>query len=761
MNKKYVACLLFLAFFFPQVADALTLSPQLIQKNSPAIIKEIDPSMVSYGLIKNPVVRTVQERLQQLGYYQGTLDGSYGKLTVRAVAAFQKTRSIAGNGTVVDITTLKALTSTTTQPEKILVLGGGPAATPGSDLNDIYATSDMNNWSLISANNPTTTTKWSTRVDPGMAYMNGMFYLVGGGPGNCCGDMDRGDVWSSADGMSWTKLTSSAPFIGRNILHPAVLNNKMYVIETSSTAGSGTSGPRVWSSADGATWVLVTSSAAFGQVYQPTAVAFNGKLYVISGQQGVNTLANVWSSVDGATWTKVSTTGPQTAQARAYVYNGKLYVIGGYRSGSPTNSVWSSPDGVSWTLVTNAMATQLSLNPTSGTINAAVVAGGKMWVAAKSDNAASEKMYSSTDGATWTPACTAVNWQWPSRTNFGMISNGGTPSSVDPCTTQSGITNTILFMGGGNEQNGYRSFNDVYNNTIPGCLSTMGYSSLTGQSCTTASSTWNQISPSTTSASKWSARRNFQTLLYNNRYWVIGGETPTGLATDVWNSLDGVSWTQVATTVPFANYTYYKSIVFNNKIYVVGGRSSANSSVFAKAWSTTDGVTWTTTTLPFRERQNPTLGMINGKLYVIGGVEIGGAKSDVWSTANGVSWTPMNDFPYKVSDAKILTYNGTTLMLGGLIWDAAGTGASSTKTIWKYIPASDTWSVVSKTFPAPSSAFTEIDAVIANGKLWVSEALYQSGQQRLWTSADGGSTWTLSNMSIPWSPRHAYKMIAK
>lgn len=771
MNKLYLFGFLAVLLMLPHTTHALTSSSRVPIRptTTAAVLVESDsvPSLLSYGMTSS-AVRTVQEQLQKLGYYSGTVDGNYGKRTVMAVAAFQKARGLTGNGTVIDEATRTLLETSTSTPisEKILVLGGGPGAAPGSDLNDIYATSDMNNWSLISANNPTTTTKWSTRIDPGMAYLNNKFYLIGGGPGNCCGDMDRGDVWSSTDGVSWTKLTGNAPFIGRNILHPVVLNGKIYIIETSSTTTT-TSGPRVWSSTDGATWVVVTNSATFGHIHQPTPAAFNGKLYIVGGQQGNTTLASVWTSIDGATWTKVSTMGPQTTQAYAYVYNSKLYVIGGYRFVNtstglvPTNSVWSTSDGVNWTLATSALASQFTLNPVSGTISNVVVAGGKVWAATKSNNTASQKLYSSTDSVMWTPACTAVNWQWPSRTNFGMISNGGIPSGVDPCTPQTPITNTILFMGGGNEQNGYRSFNDVFNNTIPGCLSTMGYSSISGQPCTTASSTWNQISPSTTNASKWSPRRNFQTLYYNNRYWVIGGETPTGLATDVWNSLDGVNWTQVATTVPFGNYTYYKSIVFNNKLHVIGGRSSASIGLNAKMWTTTDGINWTTTTLPFRERQNPTLGVMNSKLYVIGGVEIGGAKSDVWATTNGVNWVQMNDFPHKISDAKILHYSTSTILVGGMKWDTAGIGGSSSAVIWKYIPASDSWSVVSKTFPSPSSAFTEIDAVVANSKIWVSEALYQSGQQRLWTSTDGGSTWVLSSMSSPWSPRHAYKMIAK
>ncbi|MBD2199546.1 MULTISPECIES: peptidoglycan-binding domain-containing protein [Calothrix] len=45
-------------------------------------------------------VRDVQAVLQNLGFYQGAIDGIYGLRTARAVAAFQRSQRLVGDGRV-------------------------------------------------------------------------------------------------------------------------------------------------------------------------------------------------------------------------------------------------------------------------------------------------------------------------------------------------------------------------------------------------------------------------------------------------------------------------------------------------------------------------------------------------------------------------------------------------------------------------------------------------------------------------------------
>lgn len=53
-------------------------------------------------------VRVIQTRLAQLGFHQGAIDGEYGHITQRGVAAFQRTRGLHPTG-LVDHQTLRAL----------------------------------------------------------------------------------------------------------------------------------------------------------------------------------------------------------------------------------------------------------------------------------------------------------------------------------------------------------------------------------------------------------------------------------------------------------------------------------------------------------------------------------------------------------------------------------------------------------------------------------------------------------------------------
>ena len=65
----------------------------------------------SYG----PEVRTLQKRLKELGYYNSSIDGSYGSLTVAAVKAFQRNNGLTVDG-VAGGDTLKRLNSSSAKP---------------------------------------------------------------------------------------------------------------------------------------------------------------------------------------------------------------------------------------------------------------------------------------------------------------------------------------------------------------------------------------------------------------------------------------------------------------------------------------------------------------------------------------------------------------------------------------------------------------------------------------------------------------------
>lgn len=82
--------------------------------------------------MRGPDVRAVQARLRELGFYQGALDGIYGRGTYDAVIAFQARRGLTPDG-IVGPVTYNALGSPPTPPAV-----GGPSITIDLEKRQLY-----------------------------------------------------------------------------------------------------------------------------------------------------------------------------------------------------------------------------------------------------------------------------------------------------------------------------------------------------------------------------------------------------------------------------------------------------------------------------------------------------------------------------------------------------------------------------------------------------------------------------------------------
>lgn len=83
-------------------------------------------------------VRELQRRLKEWGYYNGSVDGVYGKGTVEAVKAFQKKNGLKADG-IAGIETYKALGMN----ESVKVLENGNKTPSASTNNSNYTSSDL------------------------------------------------------------------------------------------------------------------------------------------------------------------------------------------------------------------------------------------------------------------------------------------------------------------------------------------------------------------------------------------------------------------------------------------------------------------------------------------------------------------------------------------------------------------------------------------------------------------------------------------
>ena len=165
-------------------------------------------------------------------------------------------------------------------------------------------------------------------------------YLIAGGDN----DNLKADVWSSADGITWTEENDKAPFATRSGHQVVVFNDKMYLIAGYS---DGEAKNDIWSSSDGKDWQREVDEASFSVRYGHQVVVFKNKMYLIGGigkskNQYRFIESDIWSSADGITWIK-ETAPPSAARYghQVVVFNGKMYLIAGSGSDGAKNDIWS------------------------------------------------------------------------------------------------------------------------------------------------------------------------------------------------------------------------------------------------------------------------------------------------------------------------------------------------------------------------------------------------------------------------------------
>ena len=228
---------------------------------------------------------------------------------------------------------------------RIFVLGGAD----GSLKNDVWSSADGESWRRDKANtNNNENVGWTRRQLHQAVAHNGRLYVMGGADGN-----KRNDVWWSGDGANWQREADAA-WTGREIHQAVSYKGRIYVLGGNVRENNANVRKNdVWSSADGETWSLVTGSANWPARDRHQAVVHNGRMYVLGGLATV-IVNDVWSSANGSSW---RFEGNADWDARyfhqAVSHAGRLYVLGGNDSGIGNKSgvksdVWSSVDGRSW-----------------------------------------------------------------------------------------------------------------------------------------------------------------------------------------------------------------------------------------------------------------------------------------------------------------------------------------------------------------------------------------------------------------------------
>lgn len=242
----------------------------------------------------------------------------------------------------------------------------------------------------------------------------------------------------------------------------------------------------------------------------------------------------------------------------ALVFQNKMWLLGGWNPANElsTNSeVWSSADGSNWSFICDAPWERRHM---AGWL----VYDDRLWVVGGDNNTGhyQNDVWSSVDGINWVEETDSVPWanratQMTTVFNGSMWLMGGQQLNLNP--------DVVLPPG--------VAYNDVYSSTD--------------------GKNWTLV----TQNAGWSPRgQMIGNVVYGGKMWVLGGGTYDirTYLNDVWNSPDGVNWTQVTASAPWAGRQYHDVAVFDNKIWVVAGGTYASEGGSTDVWYSTDGLNW-------------------------------------------------------------------------------------------------------------------------------------------------------------------------
>lgn len=519
----------------------------------------------------------------------------------------------------------------------------------------IYATVSGTGEQLIC--NPSTGATWIKKTLSSMPWhrrnghevlsYNGYIWILGGFTNNY-----DNDVWKSLDGETWELVTTDAAWPGRKSFGSAVFNDgsgeKMWIF-----GGDAYTGPNtrvfyndVWWSTDGEDWTKITYGT--GDVWSNRGLfattIYDNKIWISGGYNGASVLSEVWSTSNPEVeWAKVSLSSGfgNIALHQMVAYNDgageRLWILGGFNLTSPNtkNNIWkANADGTSWTQLStpdwvprndfSAIVYDYPLDiPNLG--DKILIMGGSNsssvmlndvwsyhpqegWVLV-TDPDPEDRYPDGSEPITWT--------HWSIRYRFKTVlhNRGSGPE---------------IFLIGGYDFNRLKQWNDVW-------------TSING-------ATWSLIGANYDGIfnSRWASSMAG----YAGKLWIMGGQGKN----DVWSSADGVDWTleiEDGNTVYWTKRWGHQTLIYNNKLWLIGGcqagsgggglycggicsdnvtacikgedcsSGTCNEMGLNDVWTTEDGTTWVneteTTPANFAGRYEFATAVFDNKMWILGG----------------------------------------------------------------------------------------------------------------------------------------------
>ncbi len=398
-------------------------------------------------------------------------------------------------------------------------------------------------------------------------------------------------------------------------------------------------------------WTSATNALGTAR-YQHSAVAYNGKLYVLGGNDGSarnDVVYASFSSGDVGSWT--STTSFTTARYghTSVVYNGNLYVIGGYNGTTYYNDIQYAPiasDGTvgSWTTAATTFSTARYLHASVVYKDYLYVIGGTNGTNQNDVQYAAIK--ASGDLGAWGSAGSGFT---NIRSQLAAVAYNG-----------------YLYVIGGV---GASNYNDIQYTAI---------------SSTGTIGTWY-----TNSTSFATARYGHTSVVYNGYLYVIGGYNGstyynTVQYAPIYENGSVGGWTTDSSTFTTAR-NGHASVAYKGYLYAIGGTNgSAQSSIYYAAIDSEGkvGTYATNANALAATRHGAAIAAGRGYIYVIGGDNGGSPVSTTYVAAIGNdgtlgSWSSTGSSLTARTHASALQYKDWLYVLGGCntTFSSCGTGA--------------------------------------------------------------------------------------
>ena len=192
----------------------------------------------------------------------------------------------------------------------------------------------------------------------------------------------------------------------------------------------------------------------------------------------------------------------------------------------------------------------------------------------------------------------------------------------------------------------------------------------------------------------WGPRALHHTVVFQNRIWVMGGQTMPAFASpavdrfynDIWTTEDGIHWDRIEPVGPFwsARGMIGGSAVFRDRLWIIGGGTcdtpqQPKRNYFNDVWSTRDGRHWQRHVehAPWAPRQYHDVAVFDDKLWVLEGCDDKGNRKDVWYSSDGTTWNELPDTPWKPRHA------ASVFVFKDALWVVAGNNMESD--VWKLV----------------------------------------------------------------------------